>query len=168
MEVETKSAYDTYSNFGFDYAERCYASDNNYGYVSGASSGTRYVGFEISSFNIPEDVNIDSITIGVEYKAGSASGITSFKIIAYNLTTAVGDVYFKNSDFSTSDAIIEHSAVGVWSIADLNAGKFRVYIERTGPVTLYIDHVYVSVVYSVPVSSTNYRRKSRRLLQSSF
>jgi len=146
------------------------ASDNNRasvslnnGEISDALVATNF------GFTIPATATIDGVTVSIE-KSGTRTTFFGFPIryindnsiqLTIDGTTPIGDNKASATAWPSSDTPTQYGgATDAWNASltptDVNSSNFGVYIQAScifwpgGPETGYIDHVTVTIDYSIP------------------
>lgn len=116
-------------------------------------------------FNIPNGSTINSITLSVERKLSTTGSNGSFYFSALKNNTVVGTEFVTSLE-PTTDTVYSTTAVGTWSVSELNAGGdtgFKVYFKEyrgssSTTKVAYVDFVSVTVDYTEPPPALSSRR----------
>jgi hypothetical protein len=110
-------------------------------------------------FSIPLTATIDSIGVSIE-KSASSGFVVVFDLtiqLTKDGTTTVGTDQSQAGTWPTSDTYYNYGDTtwgDTWTPADINASTFGVYIRAFmlsfGTVTAYVDHVTITVFYTIP------------------
>ncbi len=101
---------------------------------------------------IPAGATISSVTIGMRLYNTAANTTTTFGRALTNGTTVVGSAGAPVATDDTTEAVVTHNA-GTVTLAQLKNSVLQIRTiedkDRSNPATLHIDHMYVTVVYTV-------------------
>ncbi len=141
-------------------------SDNAYAIVEDVDDVTYYLKANSFGFNIPLIAIIQGIKVDIEKSAEESDKIidNSVKIVKNDLIS--GDEKESGATWASVDSYTTYGSSTylwglTWNPVDVNANDFGVVIsaERTGSGNpnddAFIDHIRISITYSVPAPPTN-------------
>lgn len=110
-------------------------------------------------FSIPLTATIDSIGVSIEKSSSGGFAIVSDLTLQLTKdgTNGVGTNLAQFGNWSTSDTYTQYGDTTwgtTWTPAEINSNNFGVYFRSFiigfGSITAYVDHVTVSIFYSLP------------------
>jgi hypothetical protein len=112
---------------------------------------------EVSGFTAPPGATaITSVTLGFEGLRDTGGGSVPTLLLSYSVSGVVGASSLSQSLSSTTEAHYTQAATAdrSWAVADLANLAVRLQLTNNPSRDAFVDHVYVTVGYTSPATST--------------
>lgn len=154
MATQTRYASSVVSATNYANGANTYSLNDSYAtWTSTSRNATAQLVLGIAAFDIPTGSTINSVTLYMQRKWGSGdSARIDYAYLQIALSATLQGTQYNESSFPTTDTDASTDG-GTWTVANLNSGNMRAYIDSkrlntTTSTTHSIDSVWAVVDYT--------------------